>query len=79
MAKWGYLARAYNIEDFRYMRECEFENGDIIDDSLEAVIEDIKIVLEMNEDSYISAKETPDEYRQIRQCKNWLRDFGKGV
>ena len=79
MAKWGYLARAYNIEDFCYMRECEVDNGDTIDDSLEAVVEDIKMVLEINEDNYISVKETPGEYRQIRKCKKWLRDFGKGV
>lgn len=67
MAKWGYLARAYAIKEFAYMKQCEAEMGDTIDESLRAVTDDIEIVLEIAEDN--------DDYGTIRQCKRWLRDF----
>lgn len=75
MSKWGYLARAYAIKEFAYMKACEADNGDAIDESIEAVRKDIEIILEMAEDNFITVSETPYEYRTIRQCKKWLRDF----
>lgn len=75
MAKWGYLARAYAINDYAYMKQCEAEMNEPIDESLSAVTKDIEIVLEMAEDNFITVSETPEEYRTIRQCKKWLRDF----
>ena len=75
MAKWGYLAKAYAISDFAYMKQCEAEMNEPIDESLSAVAKDIEIVLEMAEDNFITVAETPEEYRTIRQCKKWLRDF----
>lgn len=84
MAKWGYLARAYAIDDYAYLRATEAENSDEANgrtsaeaDRIEDVIEDIKIVLEMAEDNFITVRETPNEYRTIRQCKKWLKDFNK--
>lgn len=77
MAKWGYLARAYAIEEYAYMKQCEAENGDVIDESIDAVIRDIEIVLEIAEDNFVTAAETPYEYKTIRQCKRWLADFRK--
>ena len=78
MAKWGYLRRAYAISDFAYMKQCEAEMNEPIDETLSTVTHDIEIVLEMAEDNFISARETPEEYRTIYQCKRWLNDF-KGV
>ena len=82
MAKWGYLARAYAISDYAYLRATEAENApeqngrtDEEADRIESVREDIKIVLEIAEDNFITVSETPDEYRTIRQCKKWLHDF----
>lgn len=83
MAKWGYLARAYAINDYAYMRATEAENSAEANgrteeqaDRIEDVRDDIKIILEMAEDNFITTSDTPDEYRTIRQCKKWLRDFG---
>ena len=83
MAKWGYLARAYAINDYAYMRETEAENSpeqndrtDEEADRIEEVRKDIRIILEMAEDNFITVAETPDEYRTIRKCKKWLKDFG---
>lgn len=67
MAKWGYLARAYAIGEFAYMRECEHEMHEKPDDSLPAVARDIEIVLEIAEDN--------DDKRTIEQCRKWLKDF----
>lgn len=75
MAKWGFLARAYAIGDYAYMKQCEAEMNEVIDESIDAVANDIKIVLEMAEDNFMTATETPHEYRTIRQCKKWLSDF----
>ena len=82
MAKWGYLARAYAIKEYAYLRQNEAENTDEENgrtsaeaDRIEEVTEDIKIVLEMAEDNFITVAETFDEYRTIRQCKKWLKDF----
>ena len=72
---WGYLRRAYAISDFAYMKQCEAEMNEPVDETLSAVTEDIKIVLEMAIDTCISARETPEEYRTIRQCRKWLNDF----
>ena len=77
MAKWGFLARAYAIGDYAYMKQCESEMNEVIDESIDAVANDIKIVLEMAEDNFITVTETPHEYRTIRQCKKWLLDFYK--
>lgn len=78
---WGYLARAYAIQDYADMRATEAENEDARSDEEadknEAVKDDIKIVLEMAEDNFSSVKETPEEYRTIRQCKKWLKDFDR--
>lgn len=79
---WGYLARAYAIAEYAYLRATETEPGNIRwrtdkeADTIESVRDDIKYVLELAEEGYISAKETPDEYKTIRQCKRWLKDFG---
>ncbi len=74
MAKWGYLARAYAIKEYAYLRTTEAENldhrTDEEADTLSEVINDIKTVLEMAEDN--------DDRHTIRQCKNFLRDFNKG-
>ena len=75
MAKWNYLRRAYAISDFAYMKVCEAEMNDPIDESISAVANDIRVILEMAEDSFITVAETPDEYRTIRQCRKWLQDF----
>ena len=82
MAKWGYLARAYAINDYAYMRETEAENSveqndrtEEQADRIEDVREDIRIILEMAEDNFVTVAETPREYRTIRQCKKWLKDF----
>ena len=82
--KWGYLRRAYAISDYAYMRQIEAENTpeqndrtDAEADALEEVRRDIKIVLEIAEDNFVTVRDTPDEYRTIRQCKKWLADFGR--
>lgn len=76
---WGYLARAYAIKDYVDLRVADAESlsptPDEIADSFDEVLDDIKIVLEIAEDNFISVKETPHEYQTIRQCKKWLRDF----
>lgn len=77
MAKWGYLARAYAIDEYAYMKQSEAEMGYVIDESIDAVIRDIEIVLEIAEDNFVTVAETPYEYRTIRQCKKWLADFRK--
>ena len=80
MAKWGYLARANAILEYAYMKYSDAQEGDDpIDESFEAVAKDIKYILNMAEDTYISARETPYEYRTIKQCKKWLKDFGNGT
>ena len=74
MAKWSYLARAYAIKEYAYLRATESENlnhrTDEKANTLSEVINDIKTVLEMAEDN--------DDRSTIRQCKNFLRDFDKG-
>lgn len=74
MAKWGYLARAYAIKEYAYLRTTEAENSEHRTDeqanTLNEVINDIKIVLEIAEDN--------DDLSTIRQCRNFLRDFDKG-
>lgn len=74
MAKWGYLARAYAIKEYAYLRTTEAENPDRRTDeqadSLNEVIKDIKTVLEMAEDN--------NDHSTIRQCKNFLKDYDKG-
>ena len=82
MAKWGYLARAYAIKEYAYLRANEAENTDEQNgrteeqaDTIEEVRNDIQIVLEMAIDNCDSAKESPYEYRTIQQCKKWLKDF----
>ena len=82
MAKWGYLARAYAIKEYSYLRQTEAENSDEENgrtsaeaDEIENVRDDIRIVLEMAEDNCDSARESPYEYQTIRQCKKWLKDF----
>lgn len=80
MAKWGYLKRAYAIKEFAYMRANEAEEEDyspVVADTLPEVTHDVRFILEMAEDCYISQKETPHEYNTIRQCKRWLKDFAK--
>ena len=74
---WGWLARAYAIEEFAYMKATEADNGDEVDESFDTVVGDVEIILEMAEDTFISARETPTEYRTIRQCRKWLKDFRK--
>lgn len=84
MAKWSYLRRAYAIKEYAYMRSIQFENYKTPEeeaneeaklDTLPEVIFEIENILEMAEDNYESVKETPDEYRTIRQCKKFLTDF----
>lgn len=74
MAKWSYLARAYAIKEYAYLRTTESENSERRTDeqanTLNEVINDIKTVLEMAEDN--------NDLSTIRQCKNFLRDFDKG-
>ena len=80
MAKWDYLRRAYAIKEYAYLRQTEVENDDHRSkeeaNTLEAVTEDIRYILEMNESVFSSAREDPYEYKTIRQCKRWLKDFG---
>ena len=68
---WGYLARAYAIKEYAYLRQCEAENDrdrtDKEADSIAEVKRDIDIVLEIAEDN--------DDYQTIRQCKRWLKDY----
>ena len=73
--KWGFLTRAYRIEDFAYMQQELYSMGQETDETLADVAESIICILHMNESTYISAKETPYEYKQIRKCKKWLQDF----
>lgn len=84
MAKWDYLRRAYAIKEYAYMRSIQFENystpeeeakGEAELNTLPEVISDIENILEMAEDNFESARETPDEYKTIRQCKKFLADF----
>lgn len=82
--KWDYLRRAYAISDYAYMRQTEVENTpeengrtDAEADTLPEVRRDIKIVLEIAEDNFVTVRDTPEEYRTIRQCKKWLADFGR--
>lgn len=77
MSKWGYLARAYAIGEFSYMKATEAENPEDgpVDTSLPTITKDIKIILEMAEDNFVSVRETPEEYRTMRQCRKWLEDF----
>lgn len=78
MAKRGYLARAYAIEEYAYYRSIqEGEDDTATNDTLPIVIQDIKDILEIAEDNYESIKETPDEYRTIKQCKKFLADFDR--
>ena len=75
---WGYLARAYAIEEYAYYRRINDdvnEDGISLDD-LSEVAYAIRTILDMATDSCISARETPYEYKTIRQCKRWLKDFG---
>lgn len=74
MAKWGYLARAYAIEEYAYYRSIQDAEDPQLD-TLPEVIEDIKDILQMAEDNYENARETPEEYRTIKQCKKFLADF----
>ena len=73
MAKWGYLRRAYAIKEYAYMRQTEAENT--LDrteedaDKLSAVIDDIKMILEMAEDC--------DDYRTAKQCRAFLNEFNE--
>ena len=64
---WGWLARAYAIKEFAYMKQCEAESDDVVDESFEAVKNDIRYVLEVAVDN--------DDHGTIRQCQKWLRDF----
>ena len=70
---WGYLARAYAIKEFALMKETEADNGDEIDESIDAVRDDIEIILEMAEDNLYDDYQY--NYRTIKQCKKWLEDF----
>lgn len=53
--KWCYLRRAYAIAEYAYLRQTEAENKSDRTpqeaDSLPQVIDDIKMVLEMAEDT----------------------------
>lgn len=78
MAKWGYLARAYAISEYAMHREqikrSGLENGEV-DDSLDMVKQVIWDILRKAEINFVSAKETPYDYRLIKQCKKFLEDF----
>jgi len=74
VAKWGYLARAYAIKEYAYMRATQAENGEILNgrteaeaDTLPEVIEDIEAILEMAEDC--------DDKATAKQCRKFLLDF----
>ena len=75
MAKWDYLRRAYAIKEYAYLREIDEERTSEEADSIEAVRSDIRYILGMNESVFSTAREDPYEYRIIRQCKRWLKDF----
>ena len=64
---WGWLARAYAIKEFAYMKQCEAESDDVVDESFETVKNDIRYVLEVAVDN--------DDRGTIRQCRKWLKDF----
>ena len=76
---WGYLARAWAIDEYAYYRQIQEsdtnEDGISLDEFSE-VAYTIRTILAMAEDSCITARETPYEYKTIRQCKKWLKDFG---
>ena len=85
MAKWSYLRRAYAIQEYAYMRATEADTEpehrwrtETEADDISAVVEDVKQILDMAEDNFISRRETPYEYRTINQCEKFLTDFAKG-
>lgn len=81
MAKWGYLARAYAIKEYAYLRQTELENPEDardtkVADSLPEVIKDLQIIMEMAEDNLHD--DYLYNYRTIKQCKKFFADFKIG-
>ena len=88
MAKWGYLARAYAIKEYAYMRSIQHENDPTAEgfnsyeemdaefNKLPNVIEDIENILEMAKDNLDNDGEYQYNYRTIKQCEKFLSDFG---
>lgn len=66
---WGWLARAYAIKEFAYMKQSEAESDDVVDESFETVKNDIRYVLEVAVDN--------DDRGTIRQCRKWINDFAR--
>ena len=66
---WGWLARAYAIKEFAYMKQCEAESDDVVDESFETVKNDIRYVLGVAIDN--------DDRGTIRQCRKWINDFAR--
>lgn len=78
MAKWGYLARAYAIKEYAYLRQTELENPEDardkkVADSLSEVIKDLQIIMEMAEENLYD--DYSYNYRTIKQCKKFFADF----
>jgi len=74
MAKWGFIARARAIEGYD-----EYRSGLMIaaDDEYEFDIAKsiVRDILARAKVQYISARETPHDYRIIKQCERFLDDF----
>ena len=64
---WGWLARAYAIKEFAYMKQCEAEMDDAVDESFKTVEDDIRYVLNVAIDN--------GDRGTIRQCRKWINDF----
>lgn len=77
MAKWGYLARAYAIGEYAVYRANLIDNGEDSEEENDfyTVKSIIKDILVMAENNYVSRRETPYDYRLIKQCKKFLEDF----
>ena len=75
---WGYLARAYAIKEFAYMRANDADNGDEIDESMESVTNYIEFILGMAESNLSFSDVDPYDRRTATQCRKWLKDFRDG-
>lgn len=74
MSKWGFIARARAIDGYdEYRSRLMIAANDEYElDIAKSIVRDI---LARAKVQYISARETPHDYRTIKQCERFLEDF----
>lgn len=74
MAKWGFIARARAIDGYdEYRSDLMIAADDEYEfDIAKSIVRDI---LARAKAQYISARETPHDYRIIKKCERFLDDF----